>query len=142
MKWNRQIWIWAGLPYVATVLGVYVFDQALVAVGIYHVGILCFWLGHPRGMESIWSGFRWRWALGFGLLCGLTAPLIYFLWPIMMRPEVDLRELISRWHLIGPAAGIFALYSITVHPVLEESFWRSGLPDHPLSDLCFAGFHL
>ena len=81
-------------------------------------------------------------ALGFGATCLITAPLIYFLWPVMVRDGVDLAELVERWHLGGTAAVLFGLYSITVHPVLEESFWRGVLPDRLAGDLLFAGFHL
>jgi membrane protease YdiL (CAAX protease family) len=133
---------WAVLPYVATVIGLYVFDQALVAVGLYHAGIV---IGLARNRHTVRLTLRgWRWSRGL-VLSGvgfLTAPLIFFLWPVMVREGVDLGEQVRHWHLHGGIAGVFSLYAITVHPVLEERFWRGMLPDRLTVDLLFAGFHL
>ncbi len=134
--------LWALLPYLATYVGVYLVDQAIVAVGIYHAGIiLCCLQKRVNPFRSL-KGLNLKWGLGFGLLCLTTAPLIYFLWPWMVRDGVILVELLERWHLTGPMALVFCVYSVTLHPTLEETFWRVLLPDHVASDLFFAGFHV
>jgi len=60
----------------------------------------------------------------------------------MARPGVDLSALLSQWGITGSTAWVFAVYSVTLHPVLEETFWRGMLPDQLWSDALFAGFHL
>lgn len=133
---------WAALPYVGTILGVYVFDQGLVAVGIYHAGIVWIWSACRFPVRRVFQGMRWPAFSGLGFLCLLTGPLLWFLWPVMARPGVELPALLTQWKLTGGTAWMFAVYSVTLHPVLEESFWRGMLPDHLLSDALFAGFHL
>jgi len=134
--------LWALLPYVATFVGVYLVDQAILAVALYHLGIgFCCWRKRANPLHSL-KGLDVKWGLGFGVLCLTTAPLIYFLWPWMVRDGVVLAELLGRWHLTGPLAIVFCLYSVTLHPALEETFWRSLLPDHWICDLLFAGFHV
>ncbi|MEX2606682.1 MAG: CPBP family glutamic-type intramembrane protease [Kiritimatiellia bacterium] len=79
---------------------------------------------------------------GLGTLCLLTWPLLHFLWPYMALPAVEVSGLLSDCGLTGGTAWVFALYSVTIHPILEETFWRGMLPDHALSDALFAGFHV
>jgi hypothetical protein len=117
-------------------------DQGLVAVGIYHVGIVAAWLGCRFPVRAVFSGLRWPVLFGLGALCLLTWPLLWALWPYMALPGVELPDLLSEWGLTGHMAWVSALYSVTVHPMLEETFWRGMLPDHVLGDALFAGFHL
>lgn len=133
---------WAGIPYVGTLLGVWWLDWGLVAVGVYHTGIVVAWLLCRFPVQRVFRGMRWRTCTMLALLCLTTWPLLLFLWPYMARPGVELPDLLQRWGLTGGAVWVFALYSVTLHPVLEEAFWRGMLPDHLLSDALFAGFHL
>lgn len=133
---------WALLPCVATVLGVYVLDRGLVAVAVYHAGIVAAWClcRYPPG--KVFRGMRWSMFAGMGSLCLLAWPALWLLWPHMKLPGIELPELLSAWGIIGAAAWGFAVYSVTLHPVLEETFWRGMLPDHWICDALFAGFHL
>ena len=133
---------WALLPYVGTGIGVYLLDQGLVAVGIYHLGIAAAWVGCRFPPRKVFRGMRWAALCGLGALCLLTWPLLWALWPHMARPGVELPALLDGWGMTGNTAWVFALYAVTLHPVLEESFWRGMLPDHLWSDALFAGFHL
>lgn len=135
-------WLWAALPYVATWVGVVLLDQAVVAVGLYHVGILICLAGRSEIRKRIFRGFHPGWSLGLGGVCLLTAPLLVALWPWMLRDGVDLGARIAQWGLEGDRALWFVLYSVLAHPVLEEAFWRGALPDRMYSDILFAGFHL
>lgn len=133
---------WALLPYIATLFGVYLLDQGLVAVAVYHLGIVAAWVGCRYPLKPVFRGMDGPVFFGLGVLCLLTGPILWFLWPYMARPGVELSVLLSQWGLTGGTAWAFALYSITLHPVLEEGFWRGMLPNHLLSDALFAGFHL
>lgn len=133
---------WALLPYIGTVAGVYMLDQGLVAVGIYHLGIVAAWLWCRFPVRVVFRGMQGPVLIGMGILCLLTWPLLWVLWPYMALPGVELAGLLSDWGLTGYTAWVFVLYSVTIHPVLEETFWRGMLPDHVLGDALFAGFHL
>jgi membrane protease YdiL (CAAX protease family) len=134
--------IWGLLPYVATWAGVVLLDRGLVAVGVYHAGILVAWYRVRFPLEKVFGGMHGWMLAGMGLLCLLTWPLLEILWPVMKQPGVDLEALLLRWGLTEWRIWVFAVYSVTLHPVLEETFWRGMLPDHWTSDALFAGFHL
>ena len=133
---------WASLPYGATVLGLWILDIPLVAVGLYHAGILCLLVCHPCFPMTLPRGIRLDWLAGMSLLCLSVWPVLVLLWPFMHLPGVELGSSLSAWGLEGPWGFGFIVYSLTVHPVLEETFWRGLLPDRLLSDILFAGFHV
>ncbi|WFB35130.1 CPBP family intramembrane metalloprotease [Kiritimatiellota bacterium B12222] len=130
------------LPTVTVWLGMFVLDEALVSVVLYHVGIIACMFWQNFELKQVLRGFDARLCLGVGGLCLLTWPLITVLWPIMVQPGVDLSALLVDWRIRGSFVGVFVVYSITLHPILEESFWRGMMPDHWKSDILFAGFHL
>jgi len=133
---------WALLPYVATGLGVWVLDAPLVAVAIYHAGIVFLLVRHRATLPALHTGLHPGMLAGMSLLCLSVWPLLTLLWPLMRLPGMDLDGQISAWGFKGPWVMGFVLYSITIHPVLEECFWRGLLPHRPLSDALFAGFHV
>jgi hypothetical protein len=127
---------------VATLFGVWVLQMPLVAVGIYHTGI-CFLMFRNRSVLSrTLKGFQWKPALFLSGFCLLVWPTLIFLWPQVALSEINLADQLQAWGFTGPMVYVFIFYSITIHPILEETFWRGLMPDHVVSDILFAGFHV
>jgi membrane protease YdiL (CAAX protease family) len=59
---------------------------------------------------------------------------------------MNLGETLTSFHLSGFSWWVFAAYYVTVHPVLEEIYWRGYLPGAHRSpamvDVAFAGYHV
>jgi membrane protease YdiL (CAAX protease family) len=68
------------------------------------------------------------------------------LWDTISREHMDLTKALTRLHLSGLSWWVFAAYYVTVHPVLEEIFWRGFIPGTgrlpAVSDVAFAGYHV
>jgi membrane protease YdiL (CAAX protease family) len=81
-----------------------------------------------------------------GIVCAAGSFLLAPLWGTMSREHVDLAEALTSLRLSGFSWWVFAAYYVTVHPVLEEVFWRGYLPGvrrSPVaSDVAFAGYHV
>lgn len=133
---------WGLLPYIATILGVWILDQPLLAVAVYHVGIVFLIRRHPTVLSGLLQGGKMPVLLGMSLLCLAVWPLLVALWPYVSLPGTDLADVLRQWGLQGNLVLGFMIYSVTVHPVLEELFWRGLMPDHVGSDMLFAGFHV
>ncbi|MDF3127896.1 CPBP family glutamic-type intramembrane protease [Kiritimatiellaeota bacterium B1221] len=133
---------WGLLPSIATLIGMWVLGEALLAVMIYHAGIFGCLLWKKFSLDEGGRGLNLPLFAGLGSICLLTWPMIHLLWPLMVLPGVELGELLMKWRISGGTVWVFVIYSVTIHPVLEESFWRGMMPDHWGSDVLFAGFHL
>lgn len=130
------------LPILAVLIGLYAFNNAYLAVGIYHFGIIaCLLVKNPS--LPVFSPLQSKTRIaGLSFVCGLSFPAVYFLWPVIAPPDLELAELLSSWGISQRTVIAFCIYSITVHPVLEETFWRGLMPNHLFSDLLFALFHV
>ncbi|RJP51442.1 MAG: hypothetical protein C4583_08550 [Anaerolineaceae bacterium] len=135
------------MPYLTVGVGLYVVNNAWVAVLGYHAGIILLvtlagaWprLGEFRPNAPLWK------TILFGLT-GLSAgAALYFLWPFI-HVSSELTTALLRWGLNPRSWPLFIAYGALVNPWLEEAFWRGWLGSanrHPvLHDAVFAGFHL
>lgn len=135
------------LPYAAVLLGLYILRNAWAAILLYHVGIVT--LLRFSGEEGLMRAVRRGWsapvAVATGIVFAAGGLLLVLLWGTISREDVDLAETLKSYHLSGLYLWVFAAYYITVHPVLEEMFWRGYLPRahrYPVvPDLAFAGYH-
>jgi len=142
VKSNKLPLIWGLLPSFATLIGLVWLDQALLAVLLYHAGIVVCLIWKRFPLAQLSKGFHLGSFVILTALCLLTWPLVQLLWPLMVLPDVSLSDLLLKWRITGPTVWIFVFYSITLHPILEESFWRGLMPDTWKSDALFAAFHL
>ena len=126
----------------ATVVGVWVLGKPLVAVAIYHTGILFVLLNRSVSLKSLLTGFDGKTLLWLSILCLSVWPLLLYMWPILSLPDMNLSYQLQEWGFTGHWVIVFILYSISIHPILEETFWRELMPDHFISDILFAGFHV
>jgi membrane protease YdiL (CAAX protease family) len=136
------------LPYAAVLLGLYVLRNAWAAILLYHAGMLVLlWLGGQGGLlRAVRQGWSAPAAVVAGIVCATGSFLPAPLWGTISREHVDLADALTRLHLSGPSWWVFAAYYVTVHPVLEEIFWRGYLPgahrSAVASDVAFAGYHV
>ena len=135
------------MPYITVGVGLYVFNNAWVAVLGYHAGIIL--LVTLAKAWPKWDEFRPQapiWKTILFSLTGLSAGAsLYFLWPfIHVSPR--LFGALADWGLNPSSWPLFIAYGALVNPWLEEAFWRGWLGSanrHPvLHDALFAGFHL
>ncbi|VGO22052.1 CPBP family glutamic-type intramembrane protease [Pontiella sulfatireligans] len=136
------------VPYVAVLLGMYVFHSAWLAILLYHAGIIAFLL--YRKPSGLWK--RLRRGINAPLLipgmavCALAAPAVYFMWPWLAASENTLPEWLAQYGLTGVAWLLLMPYFSIVHPALEELHWRGISPERATGlcrqDLLFAGYHV
>ena len=118
------------LPYAAVLLGLYVLRNAWAAILLYHAGMLVLLrLGGQGGLlRAVRQGWSAPAAVTTGIVCATGSFLLALLWGTISREHVDLAEALTSLHLSGIYWWVFAAYYVTVHPVLEEIFWRNYLP--------------
>jgi len=136
------------LPYVSILMGLYVLQNAWAAILLYHVGMVTFIL--LGGRKDLLRAVRQGWSVPAAVITGIVFAtgglLLGLLWGTISRDHVDLAETLTSLHLSGLYWWVFMAYYVTVHPVLEEIFWRGYFPRAPRSplvfDVAFAGYHV
>lgn len=135
------------LPYVAVLIGMYVMHSSWWAIGLYHAGIVSFLaVQRSAGMlKRLRTGYRTPLLIPSVLICGLAAPVVYFLWPWMTVSDGGLMIWMAHYGLTGRAWILLIPYFSIIHPVLEELFWRQISPERFAilcpQDVLFAGYH-
>jgi hypothetical protein len=136
------------LPYTAVFLGLYVLRNAWAAILLYHMGMVTLLrLGGQEGLLRTASrGWSTPAAAGIGIVFSAGVLLLVLLWGTISRDHIDLAETLTSLHLSGAYWWLFAAYYVTVHPVLEEIFWRGYLNrahrSPVVTDIAFAGYHV
>jgi membrane protease YdiL (CAAX protease family) len=138
----------AAIPYAAVAAGLYAGRSAWAAILLYHLGIvvaLC--VGGWRGpLRRAASGWRPAAAAFLAAAAALGGCVLYVLWPHVDATPHGLALRLQEFGLGGWSWSAFAIYYATVHPLLEELFWRGrGLGSGAKSawwDLAFAGYHV
>ncbi len=136
------------LPFGSIAIGIYLLHSAWCAILFYHSGILLILLinGQWDTWRSVFSGWNSYSGIGMSLLLIGNGPLFILLWPfISLQPDI-LSESLSNLGLSGISLWIFAAWYVTVHPILEEVFWRKYLLSTTrrltLTDCAFAAYHV
>lgn len=138
----------AWIPYIAVLIGMYLFQSAWLAILLYHIGVIGFLFF--RKSTGLWM--RMGRGLGTPLLvpglivCAMAAPVVYFMWPWIAISENILPRWLAYYGLSGWAWWLLIPYFSIVHPILEELLWREiGSDCNPRicrQDLMFAGYHV
>ena len=135
------------LPYAAVLLGLYLLRNAWATILLYHVGIVTLlWLS---GREGLLKAVRQGWSVPAVVVTGIMFAagglLLVLLWGTISREHADLAGTLTSLHLSGLYWWVFVAYFVTVHPLLEEIFWRGYLPrahrSPVVTDVAFAGYH-
>jgi hypothetical protein len=137
-----------GWPYLAVLLGLYVFKQGWAAVLFYHAGIVAaIWAGgRPGVIRAIGRGWSAPAAVMTGIVFSWGGLLVALLWDMISLDGLHLGTRLAGLGLSGNSWWAFMVYYVTIHPVLEELFWRhllTGTGGHPaFIDATFAGYHV
>lgn len=143
----RLSYLAIAVPYAAVLIGLHVLQNAWAAIILYHVGMVT--LLRLGGQEGLRRAVRQGWSAPAAVVVGIVfaaggLPLV-LLWGTISREQVDLAETLTSLRLSGLSWWVFAAYYITVHPVLEEIFWRGYLTrvhrSSVVPDVAFAGYH-
>ncbi|MEM7344537.1 MAG: CPBP family glutamic-type intramembrane protease [Chloroflexota bacterium] len=137
------------LPYITVAIGLYLLNNAWIAMLGYHLGMALLLTtqarNHPLQKRKD-VGSVWYW-IGFSLIGSLlSGVLVYALWPWLAKfPASDVASFLSGWSL-GPSSwAIFVVYFCLMNPWLEEIYWRRWLSQTDHSELetsgWFAGYH-
>lgn len=137
----------AAFPYLCMAIGLHVLKSAWTALLLYHAVTLV--VLRPGGPAAAWRVARSGWSPGLGLgMCGLSVSnglALLLLWRIVARDPDALSAGLARLGLASGSWWLFAAYYVTVHPVIEELFWRHRLLSHrrgvAFTDIAFAGYH-
>lgn len=148
MKISRLTMISALVPYVSVLIGLYVFKNAWIAIGLYHLGMIVFLLTDRQkiSLKRICSGWNLTAAV-FGIAMSVMIfPILYIFWRYMSLGNISLGLALGNLGLQGASWFLFMIYFSTVQPVLEELYWRGYLGCNDLliswEDLAFAGYHI
>jgi len=138
----------ASVPYVAVLLGMYVFNSAWLAILLYHAGIIGFlvWRKPPNLWKKLWGGYKTPLLVPGVLICAMACPVVYFMWPLLSVSDSALPEWLAHYGLTGISWLLMIPYFSIVHPMMEEVYWRGLAPD-PVKgltwlDFAFAGYHV
>jgi membrane protease YdiL (CAAX protease family) len=144
----RLSYLAIALPYAAVFIGLYVLRNAWAAILLYHAGMLILLRlgGHGSLLRAVRQGWSAPAAVVAGIVCAAGSVLLALLWGTISRERMDLAEALTSLRLSGLSWWVFAAYYVTVHPLLEEIFWRGYLPGSHRSpavfDVAFAGYHV
>jgi membrane protease YdiL (CAAX protease family) len=135
------------LPYVAVLIGLYLFHSAWIVLIIYHGGIILLLQKEKqwKTVQQLFKGWITRWGLlliVLGLLAGVSFQI---LWPILGLQETLSKNMIA-FHLEGWSFFLWTAYFFLMNPFFEEAFWRGYLGNNAsnvvANDFWFAGYHV
>ena len=136
------------IPYIAILVGLFAFRNALIAIGIYYCGIIILMYFDKQSgvLKSFVSGWNWTIAITATLAGGFSGIIVFWLWDFAKLSDVNLSEILGIYGLQGSSIYIFVIAAITLNPLLEEFFWRGYLEDARKGpswiDAAFAGYHV
>jgi len=136
------------IPAVAVLAGLELFKSAWAAILLYHAvtAAYIFLTRSKRPRPGLFYGWRWTSGPLLVLLCACTMPLLVLLWPYIEKSPESMESILASFGLSGPGRHLFAAYFVTVHPVLEELFWREAVVSREkgldISDLAFSAYHV
>lgn len=135
------------MPALAVLAGLELLHSAWAAMLLYHAVITAYLIltRRERPRPRLVSGWGFPSGPALVLLCACTMPLLVILWPHAGKTPEGLEAALASFGLRGPGWHMFAAYFVTVHPVLEELFWREAVVAREngldISDLAFSAYH-
>ncbi len=135
------------VPYLTVPVGLYALRSAWVAILLYHAGMLAVLaLARPAGAwRALTRGWQPAWVAGAFLLSAALGPAFLALESVLGLDGDRLWPALAAFGLTGAAWPAFILYYGSVHPVLEEVYWREfvvrGASRPLIVDVAFAAYH-
>lgn len=136
------------VPYLSVVIGLYLLQSAWAAILLYHAGMaIALGLGkQSKLLDLIRKGWDAKAAVFVSFLGATGGLLILLVLDTASLDHLDLGGKLAGFGLSGLSFWIFVAYYVTIHPMLEELFWRGylsrELPYRMLQDVAFAGYHV
>ncbi len=136
------------MPYVTVLFGLYVLKNAWIAIAFYHFGITVFLIAGRRNrlLKRVCAGWNPLMAAASVVMSVMIFPIIFFFWGHMQLESTPLKSALANFGLHGTSRFFFMIYFSTVHPFLEELYWRGhlgyGHKHFSWTDFAFAGYHI
>ncbi len=136
------------MPCIAVLAGLYYLRSAWTAILLYHAGIVIylFLARSDRPRPALFRGWHTPTGIGLVLLCACSGPLLVILWTVIENVQGSLSAVLESFGLRGTSWWLFAAYYVSLHPILEEIFWRDALAERNRSidivDIAFAAYHV
>lgn len=140
MKKNALVILGALLPYLAVIIGLYIFHHAYIALLLYHSLIWGYMYTQKRYnifeqdtqtkevKKSLWTKY-----IVFVLITACSGPLVYtyirFLQPYLQKaikiPPLQLFDYLAYYQVFSFSIPLFIVYFGIVHPLIEQKHWRA-----------------
>ena len=136
------------MPCIAVLIGLNMLRSAWAAILFYHAVIVIYLIlsRSDRARPALFQGWHTSTGIGLILLCACSGPLLVILWPVSENVHGTLSTTLESFGLHGARWWLFAAYYVSLHPILEEIFWRDALADRNrninISDIAFATYHM
>jgi hypothetical protein len=135
------------LPCAAVYAGLDIAGSAWSAILLYHAVLVALFLVEREKADGPGLLAGWNVPVGTVLVVvsALCGPLLILLWPLMDNTAGGMGGTLARFGLRGRSWWLFAVYYVSVHPVLEELFWRGSrvrrIRGIAFADVAFAAYH-
>lgn len=146
MKFNKKN-IFILSPYIGVFTGLYLLKSAFAAIFIYHLGIIIALIGyrHLLDPKKLFKCTKKRHLIAI-VISSLSGLFFYFLWDYLKIESLELSELMGDFGLYGHYKILFIIYFSTIHPLLEELYWRFILQPKAkyisIIEILFALYHI
>jgi hypothetical protein len=135
-------------PYGAVLFGMYFLNNAFAAILVYHAGIITAVIFYRKQLDlkKIFHLSNIKLFFGLTAICLLSGTIVFLLWDLVKIETLNLQDTLTHFGFNSVNIWIFLIYFSTVHPVLEELFWRVIPKDEftyfSVFDFIFAGYHI
>ena len=136
------------MPCIAVLIGLNILRSAWAAILFYHavIVIYLFLTRSDRPRPALFRGWHTSTGIGLILLCACSGLLLVLLWTVIENVHGNLSAALYSFGLHGARWWLFAVYYVSLHPILEEIFWRGALSERNRSinftDIAFATYHM
>lgn len=136
------------MPCAAVLIGLDYLKSAWAAMLLFHAVIVICLLFKRRSRPC--SGLFKGWNTSFGavsiLISAVCGPLLILLWPVIAETPDGMASTLEEFGLHGIRLWVFSAYFVSLHPVLEEMFWRGVMaPESSKTefvDIAFGAYHV
>lgn len=134
-------------PYLGVLIGMYIFNNAFLALFIYHIGIITslLTLNSNICIKNLLKINNKKIFILVSLICLLSGIIFYFIWGWVKIDDYMLIEILNRYGLFNKNIWLFIIYFSTINPVLEEVFWRETFKPNKkyieIHDILFGTYH-
>ena len=136
------------VPYIAILIGLYILRSGWTALLLYHIGVGVFLILDGKAKPIKFATLKRNPIITITsvLVCALSGVLMVVLWEYMGRADTSFKVRMAGFGLAGWKWYLFIIYFSTVHPFIEELYWRRLLASDQKylspADIMFAGYHV